>query len=194
MKYFWGIAFGVVIGFLGVGLLLLTTGKPRGEPIQLSPPPTSAPLIIHVSGAVNNPGVYTLLPGSRVGQAIDVAGGLTGDADASLINLAKIVEDGVQIWVPYHVEEIVIPDKPEIVSGEPTPIHSPNKININTATQTELESLSGIGPVRAKTIIQYRLENVPCENIEEIQEVSGIRPVTFEKIRSNITVGGPAEN
>jgi competence protein ComEA len=194
MKYLWGIAFGVVIGFLGVGLLLLTTGKPRGEPIQLSPPPTSAPLIIHVSGAVNNPGVYTLPTGSRVGEAIDVAGGLTGDADASLINLAKIVEDGVQIWVPYQVEEMMIPDNPEILSSEPTPMHSPNKININTATQTELESLSGIGPVIAKAIIQYRLENGPFENIEEIQEVSGIGPVTFEKISADITVRGPAKN
>ena len=194
MKYFWGIAFGVVIGFLGVGLLLLTTGKPRGEPIQLSPPPTSAPLIIHITGAVNKPGIYTLPTGSRVGEAIDVAGGLAGDADASLINLAKLVEDGVQIWVPYQVEEIVIQDNLEIVSDEPTSIQSLNKININTATQTELESLSGIGPVIAKAIIQYRLENGPFEKIEEIQEVSGIGPVTFEKIRPNITIRGSTRN
>jgi len=191
MKYFWGIAFGVVIGFLGVGLLLLTIGEPRGEPIQLSPPPTSAPLIIHITGAVNKPGVYSLPTGSRVGEAIDVAGGLAGDADASLINLAKIVEDGIQIWVPYQVEEIVIPDNPQIVSGEPAPIHSPNKININTAAQSELETLSGIGPVIAKAIIQYRLENGPFEKIEEIQGVSGIGPVTFEKIRANISISGP---
>lgn len=194
MKYFWGIAFGVVIGFLGVGLLLLTTSKPRGEPIKLSPPPTSAPLIIHVTGAVNSPGVYSLPPESRVGEAIDKAGGLTDSADASLINLAKIVEDGSQVWVPYLIEENVPQVDSEIVRMEPTSSRSSNLININTATQSELESLSGIGPAYAKAIIQYRLENGPFEKIEEIQEVKGIGPVTFEKIRPFITVRGPSRN
>jgi competence protein ComEA len=194
MKYLWGIAFGVVVGFLGVGLLLLTTGKPRGEPILLSPPPTSAPLIIHITGAVNKPGVYALPPASRVGEAIDIAGGLADNADASLINLAKIVEDGAQIWVPYMVRASATQVDLEIVIGEPTSSKTSNQININTATQSELESLSGIGPVYAQAIIKYRLENGPFEKIEDIQEVSGIGPVTFEKIRPYITVRGGSGN
>jgi competence protein ComEA len=194
MKYLWGIAFGVIIGFLGVGLLLLTSGKPRGEPIQLLPPPTPAPLVVHITGAVKKPGVYTLPPVSRVGEAIDLAGGISTNADSSLINLAQLVEDGEQIWVPYQIQEIVVQDDVEIVSIKPTQSHLISLININTATQTELESLSGIGPVYAKAIIQYRLENGPFEKIEDIQEVKGIGPVTFEKIRSNITVRGGSGN
>ena len=194
MKYLWGIAFGVVIGFLGVGLLLLTSGNPRGEPIQLLPPPTPAPLVVHITGAVNKPGVYTLPPASRVGEAIDMAGGLSSNADSSLINLAQLVEDGEQIWVPYKIQEIVVQDDVEIVSVQPTQSQLTNLININTATQTELESLSGIGPEYAKRIIQYRLKNGPFEKIEDIQDVKGIGPVTFEKIRSKITIRGGSGN
>lgn len=194
MKYLWGIAFGVVIGFLGVGLLLLTAGKPRGDPIRLLPPPTRAPLVVHITGAVNEPGLYTLAPVTRVGEAIDMAGGLSANADSSLINLAQLVEDGEQIWVPYQIEEIVVQDDAEVVRIEPTQSQSGSLININTATQSELESLSGIGPVYAKAIIQYRLEHGPFQKIEDIQEVKGIGPVTFEKIRSKITVRGGAGN
>lgn len=194
MKYLWGIAFGVVIGFLGVGLLLLTTGKPRGEPIQLLPPPTPAPLVVHITGAVNKPGVYTLPPASRVGEAIDLAGGLSTNAEGSLINLAKLVEDGEQIWVPYQIQENVDQEDVGVERVAPTQSQFKILININIATQTELERLSGIGPVYAKAIIQYRLENGPFENIEDIQEVKGIGPVTFEKIKSYITVRGGTGN
>lgn len=191
MKNLWGIAFGVVCGFLGVGLLLLATGKPRGEPIQLSPPPTPAPIIVHITGAVNQPGVYSLPAGSRVDEAIETAGGLAGDADTSIINLAMLLEDGMQIWIPQQLPESVDLETPVMEIGVPTPSQLVGNININTATQIELESLSGIGPVIAKAIIQYRLDNGPFTEIEEIQEVSGIGPVTFEKIKPYITVMGP---
>jgi competence protein ComEA len=194
MKYLWGIAFGVVIGFLGVGLLLLTTGEPRGEPIQLSPPPTPAPLVVHVTGAVNKPGVYSLPPASRVGEAIDMAGGLADDADASLINLAQLVADGEQIWIPYQIHQDVVEEESDFVNVEPTRSRSIDLININTATQIQLESLPGIGPAYAEAIIQYRLENGPFEKIEDIQEVKGIGPITFENIRSLITIKGGSGN
>jgi competence protein ComEA len=194
MKGLRGIAFGVVCGFLGVGLLLLASNKPRGEPIQLSPPPTPAPFIVHVTGAVINPGVYPLPSGSRVKDAIEKSGGLQSDADTTLINLAMLVEDGMQIWVPYKLEDVMEIDNPTVVEAEPTAGQPGSKININTASQIELESLSGIGPVIAKAVIQYRLENGPFREIEEIQEVSGIGPVTFEKIKSFITVKGPPGN
>lgn len=194
MKHLWGIAFGVVIGFLGVGLLLLTTAKPRGEPIKLLPPPTPGPVIVHVAGAVNNPGVYTIPPVSRVGEVIDMAGGLSNNADDSLINLAQLVEDGEQIWVPYQIQYAEDQDIAGVGKASPTQSQLMSLININTATQTELESLNGIGPVYAKAIIQYRLENGPFEKIEDIQEVKGIGPVTFEKIRTSITVRGGSGN
>ena len=194
MKSLRGIAFGVVFGFLGVGLLLLATNQPRGEPIRLSPPPTPAPVIVHVTGAVINPGVYSLPSGSRVKDAIEKSGGLLSDADTTLINLAMLVEDGMQVWVPYQLEDVVDFDNPAVLEGEPTQGQPTSKININTASQIELESLSGIGPVIAKAVIQYRLENGPFKEIEEIQEVSGIGPVTFEKIKPFITVRGSPGN
>ena len=194
MKSLRGIAFGVVCGFLGVGLLLLATNQPRGDPIRLSPPPTPAPIIVHVTGAVINPGVYSLPSGSRVKDAIEKSGGLLSDADTTLINLAMLIEDGEQVWVPYQLDDVMDFDKPAVLGGEPTQGQQTRKININTASQIELESLSGIGPVIAKAVIQYRLENGPFKDIEEIQEVSGIGPVTFEKIKPIISVKGPPGN
>ena len=194
MKSLRGIAFGVVCGFLGVGLLLLATNQPRGEPIRLSPAPTPAPIIVHVTGAVINPGVYSLPSGSRVKDAIEKSGGLLSDANTTLINLAMLVEDGEQVWVPYQLDDVMDFDKPAVLEGEPAQGQPTRKININTASQIELESLSGIGPVIAKAVIQYRLENGPFKDIEEIQEVSGIGPVTFENIKPIIIVKGPPGN
>ena len=194
MKYLWGIAFGVVCGILGVGLLLLAVSQPRGEAIQLSPPATAAPLIVHITGAVVDPGVYSQTPGSRVMDVIQAAGGLTPDADSTLINLAKMVEDGMQIWVPRQLVGDLEGNNPAKAEKDPGAGYPEGLININTATQIELETLSGIGPVTAKAIIQYRQENGPFREIQGIQEVSGIGPVTFEKIREFITVGGAPED
>ena len=194
MKYIWGIAFGVVCGILGVGLLLLAVSQPRGQAVQLSPPATAAPLIVHITGAVVDPGVYSQPPGSRVMDAIQAAGGLTTDADSTLINLAKMVEDGMQIWVPKQLVGDLETINPEKVQENPVAGNLGTLININTATQTELETLPGIGPVTAEAIIQYRQENGPFSEIQGIQAVSGIGPVTFEKIREFITVGGAPED
>ena len=194
MKYIWGIAFGVVCGILGVGLLLLAVSQPRGQAVQLSPPATAAPLIVHITGAVVDPGVYSQPPGSRVMDAIQAAGGLTPDADSTLINLAKMVEDGMQIWVPKQLVGDLETINPEKVQENPVVGNLGTLINNNTATQTELETLPGIGPVTAEAIIQYRQENGPFSEIQGIQAVSGIGPVTFEKIREFITVGGAPED
>lgn len=190
MKNFWGIAFGVICGLLGAGLLLLAIGAPRGEPIQLIPPPIPAPMLVHVAGAVNEPGVYSLLYGSRVKDAIEKSGGLTDNADTNLINLAMPLNDGMQIWVPAVQVDLGWEAVGEDSNKDPADDHSLKLININTATQAELETLTGIGPVIAKAIIRFRLENGPFKEIAEIQSVAGIGPVTFEKIQPNITVGG----
>jgi competence protein ComEA len=187
MKYFWGIAFAVVCTLLGVGLILLVSSQPRGTSIKLSPPPTASPVTVHVAGAVNQPGVYRLPPGSRVEGAILAAGGAIPEADLSLINLAMVVEDGMQIWVPALIEE-----EPRVEEQERSPTYEAPEvlININTASQNELESLPRIGPVIAAEIIRYRQTNGPFRRKEDIQEVKGIGPVTFEKISELITVGG----
>jgi len=187
MKYFWGILFGVVCTLLGVGLIFLVSSQPRGTPVQLSPPPTASPVIVHVTGAVNEPGVYRLPPDSRVDEAIQAAGGELPEADLSLINLAMLVKDGMQIWVPSLVE-----GKPEDEGLERKPtLRAPvGLININTANQNELESLPRIGPVIAEEIIRYRQANGPFSRTVDIQEVKGIGPGIFEKISELITVGG----
>lgn len=192
MKNLWGIAFGVVCGLLGAGLLFLVAGEPRGEPIRLIPPPTPLPVIVHVAGAVNSPGVLSLPHGSRVKDAVEQAGGLAGEADASLINLAMPVMDGMQIWVPSIRQEPVVEEVP--IGGEPNllPEHTAGLININLANQEELEALPGIGPVIAQAIIQYRLDHGPYEQLSDIQAVKGIGPVVFEKIEPFITLGGAA--
>jgi competence protein ComEA len=190
MKIFWGIAFGVVCGLLGAGLLVIAVSQPRGEPIHLIPPPTPAPMIVHVAGAVNAPGVHSLPHGSRVKDAIEKSGGLAESADTDLINLAMLVEDGMQIWVPaVHVDEGRESER-EPTSQATGNDRSTQLININSASQAELETLTGIGPVKAQSIVQFRLENGPFKEVEDIQSVTGIGPVTFEKIQPYITVGG----
>lgn len=187
MKDWWKIAFGVLCGLLGAGLILLVARQPRGESIRLLPPPTPAPLIVHVDGAVAQPGVYTLAVGSRVQDAIQAAGGLLPEANTASVNLAAILQDGSRVFVP-TLQPTSPPGAP-IVS--PPARFSPslgNLININTATQAELESLPGIGPALAQRVIAYREANGPFQSIEDIMKVSGIGPKTFEKIKDLITV------
>ena len=192
MKKFWGIAFGVVCGLLGAGVLLLAVTSPRGEPIQLSPPPSPAPITVHVAGAVKEPGVHTLPHGSRVQDAIMRSGGLADDAKSDQINLAKLLNDGEQIWVPAEYP-VQVNDVSNEMTSKIEQINQPAQpVNINTASQADLETLPGIGPVIAQAIIQFRLENGPFIEVNDIQSVSGIGPVTFEKIQSLITVGGAA--
>lgn len=187
MKTIWGIAFGVVCGILGVGLLLLAIRDPQGEPIRLLPPPTESPLVVQVIGEVRKPGVYNLLPGSRVQNAIQAAGGLEENADLGDLNLARQLEDGEQIRVGLGSKEGTGGDFVE--SDIP---HQNDRvvqlININSATQVELESLPGIGPTRAQAILQYRQEYGLFDEIEELQNVPGIGPATFEQLRALVTV------
>lgn len=180
----WALAFGVVGGLLGAGLLVLATRPPRGKPVDLLPLPTPVPLVIHVAGAIANPDVYYLPPGSRLLNAIEAAGGFLPDAARQSINLAAELEDGQMVFVP------TLPATPR--PGETqSPPGSQNPININLATQEELESLPGIGPVTAQAILTYRDQHGPFENIEAIQEVPGIGAATFEKISTWITIGQP---
>ncbi len=168
------------------------SSQPRGEPITLSPPPTPLPVVVHVSGAVADPGVYALPTGSRVKDAIESAGGLSPDASIQGLNLAAQLQDGDLIWIPAIPKanpETSNPDK--IPSEDQAPISTPAStglININTATLEELDTLPGIGPVKAQSIIDHRNEHGPFNSIEAIQDVVGIGPVTYEGLKELITV------
>jgi len=195
MKIWWAITIGVVCGLLAAGFLFLVSRPPRGGMVPLLPPPTAAPYVVHITGAVQQPGVYTLPKGSRVGDAIEAAGGLSPDANEQTLNLAAFIQDGERIHVPAKES---LPTSSQ--SGQPSDsVFGGNDgssagtisilVDINTAGQVELESLPGIGPVTAEKIIAFRETNGPFISIEDIQNVPGIGPVTFEKIKDLITIG-----
>lgn len=189
----WLIGFSIVISLLVAGIILLVSSQPRGEPIRLSPPPTLPPLIIQVSGAVAQPGVYQLVPGSRVQDAIQAAGGLLPEASPEIINQAAPLEDGDMVWVPSKTPQSAQPAATLPVSPSRLPEALPGAvvtfpININTATAEELEELPGIGAELARRIIDYRTTHGPFSNPEEILSVNGIGSGKFEAIQELITV------
>ncbi|RME06415.1 MAG: hypothetical protein D6803_06555 [Anaerolineae bacterium] len=186
MKPGWMAAISVLIGLLAAGLLELASRPPRGSAIQLLPPPTPAPLKVHIAGAVQHPGVVALPPGSRVEDAIQAAGGLTEPADVTALNLAAQVQDGEKIIVPMRAATTSPPVDAQPVSATVEPTTA--KININTASQQQLEALPGIGPTIAARIIAYRNEHGPFQTIEQIMDVQGIGTVTFDKIKAYIAV------
>ena len=182
----------IVIGLLSAGLIFLVSSQPRGNPINLLPPPTSPPIQVHITGEIEQPGVYELPVNSRVQDAIREAGGLTKDAEEQGINLAAILQDGQQIRVPCKSNPLNQDPKPSNSndSGR-SAIEIPYQININTATADLLETLPGIGPVIASEIINFRQAEGEFNTIEEIQKVHGIGPIIFEGIKDLITVSDP---
>lgn len=143
-------------------------------------------IIVHITGEVAKPGIVELKEGERVYNAIEKAGGVTKNADTSKINLASIVEDGIKINVPN------INDKTEDINNDETinlnTETKDNIVNINTATQTELETLPGIGPSLAIKILNYRKEKGKFSKIEDIKNVSGIGDSKYENIKNLIKI------
>jgi len=137
-------------------------------------------LYVDVAGAVKNPGVISLPEESRVYRALDKVG-LKDDADVERINRARPLVDGEKLLIPYEGEN-------ESEAPENTVSLENGEININRADLRDLTELSGIGEVRAQSILDYREEHGPFQDISEIQEVSGIGTATFENIRDDITV------
>lgn len=151
-------------------------------------------IIIHIAGAVNEPGIKKLKEGARIEDAIQMAGGLTEDADISNVNLAYVLEDGVKIKIPSY-QDAQDPEEDEIMTDgigeniiENIASSNSNKININKATEEELKNLPGIGIELASRVVKYRDENGKFSNIEEIKNVSGIGDSKFEKIKDLISV------
>ncbi len=142
-----------------------------------SEPETEESLLVYVSGAVRNPGVYRLPLGSRVYEALDAAGGLTQEAEEGLINLAEPLTDG---------EMIYFPKKGEDSSGQVQ--LSDGKVDLNRAGKEELMTLPGIGETKAEAILQYRKEHGPFQTIEELMQVSGIGEALFEKIKNRVKI------
>jgi competence protein ComEA len=180
---------GVLFGLFVALLIWVVSRNPRGQAVTLRPVPTEKPIIVHVTGAVPRPGVYALAQGSRVQDAISAAGGFLADAEKSGINLARALEDGEQLEIPYAegASPVIGTEIPPLVLTEPST--SSELININTASQAELETLPGIGAKTAEKIIEYREQNGPFVNTEDIINVAGIGSGTYERIKNLITVG-----
>jgi competence protein ComEA len=150
-------AFFAVMAVLGAALWLAR--QPVAPPITV-PTPAAGPRVlkVHVTGAVAKPGLYDLADGARVDDALAAAGGVLPTADAQRLNLALRVRDGQQLVVPSVAP---VAAKPAATNG---------RVNLNTATQAELESLPGIGPVTAKKILDHRQAKGPFQSAEELKE------------------------
>lgn len=186
LKTWQSIVLGTFFGAVLISLIYLISIPPKGQGITLLPAPTLSPFIIHIDGQVNKPGLYTLPPNSRIQDAVIAAGGLTQEAELSQINLAAKIIDGGKIYFPAMNETESFQLTPEL--RNPSSLPTNLLININTATQAELEKLPGIGPTKAAQIISYRETNGAFLTIEDIKKVSGIGDATFETIQNYITV------
>ena len=181
----------ILVSFIAFGTgMIVGKGTVKVQPSNSTPVVTTKETVekddtpkdvtVYVAGAVKKSDVYKLPVGSIVKDAIEKAGGATKDADLVAINLAQKVQDG---------EEIVVPTKQSNIAPSSTSSSKNNgKININTASLTELETLPGIGEVKGNAIIQYRKTHGPFKSIHDITNVSGIGEKTFEKIEALITV------
>ncbi len=175
----------------------------RNETPSPVPEPTYAPpaeWVLYITGAVRSPGVYRLPPGARAYQLVERAGGLRPDADSVSINLAMALGDGMHVHVPaaLSVAKGGTPPsaraetpKTNVVAGETggrTFRAAGAPVDINTATNGELEQLPGIGPKIAAAIVEHRSTNGPFRSIEDLQLVKGIGPKKLEALRNSIVV------
>lgn len=176
---------------------------PTGSEAGVSAAAPDVPVVVHVVGAVATPGVVELPPGARVSDALEAVGGASGDADLDALNLARALVDGEQIRVPRPGEEIALdsggtgaesggaqtgpgsgaggPGGPAAAEGE--------LVNLNSADLAALETLPGVGPVTAQSILDHRDAIGRFTTVEELLDVSGIGDATLSRIRDSVTVG-----
>ena len=163
-------------------------------------------IYVYITGEVNNPGIVVLPIGSRIVDAIDCAGGITQKADIMKVNLVYMLQDGMKVNIPSSIELKNNPNFEYITMSSGDEKNDSNiknattvdtksesafklsNVNINTATQTELETLPGIGPSLALKIINYRKENGKFKSIEELKSVNGIGENKYEEIKKYIYV------
>lgn len=178
-------AIGVVVLLLGIRAVRdagspAAAGAGSGSPLASEPVgsgigagPASGDVVVHVAGAVTDPGVYRLPAGSRVADALERAGGPSGRAEPDAINLAARLADGQQVVVPARGDSAA-------ATAEDGPI------SLGSADQADLETIEGIGPVTAADIIGFRDERGGIASIEELDEIPGIGPATIESLRDRL--------
>lgn len=163
-------------------------------------PGDDSPVVVHVIGAVRHPGLVTLAPGDRISDAVQAAGGSTPEADLDRLNLAAPLIDGMQVRVPETGELgpgdggadgdpplIRLPDsRPGETPGGAEPV--PPVVDLNRATEPELESLPGIGPALAGVIVEWRTEHGPFATVDDLEAVPGIGPAKLAALRERVRV------
>lgn len=157
------------------------------EPTTSKPSPT-ATIRVHVTGAVNAPGVLRLPEGSIVLDALEAAGGLTADADPELLNMAAPLSDGAQVVVGTTGEPAGEIREPGGGPGSEGGAVAGAPVNLNQATEAELEELPGVGPVLASSIVAWREENGGFSSVEDLMQVSGIGTKVFERLSPLVRV------
>ena len=176
---------------------------PRVTTVSATSTPVSPAIItVHVAGAVKSPGVYRLPSSARVVDAVASAGGALRSADLESINLAQTITDTEQIYIPIKkVSRPRITTAPRLRPQRTTPTTAPTTnggsagtqptrlINLNTATASELDSLTGVGPSTAKAIIAYRTKKGSFSKVEDLLNVPGIGPAKLAALRDQVTVG-----
>lgn len=180
------------------GVLSVTPQKPDDEarnnetvPKEAEGTEQAGELVVYVCGAVNQPGIYTLNAGSRLYEAIALAGGFSAEAAPAYHNLARSISDGERIYIlsAKELELLTVEQQTHGENGEENPFMEGNSlINLNTATAEQLMTLSGIGEAKAKAILEYRKKVGQFTDIEEIKNVSGIGEAMFERIKDKIIV------
>jgi len=136
-----------------------------------------ARLVVHVAGAVRDPGIYRLPETARVADAVERAGGATGDGAFDAINLAARLADG---------QQVVVPERGAGADSSAVSAAAGGPISLGSATVEQLETIDGIGPVTAEKIIEFRDQQGGVGSIEELDEISGIGPVTIESLRDSL--------
>jgi competence protein ComEA len=193
----------ILIGALAIVVALGGEGAPAADGPESTFGGSSRPdsgageLVIDITGAVVAPGVYRLEPGARIGDAIDVAGGFSPRVDAervaAVLNLAATLTDGQQVRVPSRDDDAPVTGGGSAsggsgdAGGSGTAGRSSSLIDLNRATQAELESLPGIGPVTAGKIIEARTQ-APFRTIDDLRERGLVGQKTFDSLRTLITV------
>ncbi len=184
-------AVGAVVAAVGVW-----TERPRAEPVPALPAvsvaapetsgaaastaPSAGPLVISVSGKVRRPGLVRVPGGSRVADVVEAAGGALPDADLTGLNLARKVADGEQVAVG-------VPASEPPPAGGPVPA-SAGKIDLNSATAAQLDTLPGIGPVTVARILEWRTANGRFAQVDQLREIEGIGERRFAQLRELVTV------
>ena len=145
-------------------------------------------ITVDVKGAVKQPGVYELRSDSRVHDAIHKAGGMTAEANSQSVNLAQKLSDEAVIYVAKEGEDVPALGSSESSATSSASAEKTGKVHLNRATETELQTVSGIGQKRAQDIIAYRDANGPFRSVDDLKNVSGIGEKTLEKLRDAFTV------